>query len=174
VLLIRHAEPLVVENTPATDRPLTERGRDDAIALGASLGGRSPSSTVWTSSERRAGETAALVFPQTEAVVRDQHSEVKKPWYASDDEHASEVANYLKDDVIEGWERREDVVARIARLKSGFGCLENLALVSHGLLITTWLDDEIGLDDPLWFWSNLRMPDAWELDVDDKALQRIG
>ena len=45
--------------------------------------------------------------------------------------------------------------------------------MSHGLLLTTWLDHEIGLNDPLSFWSNLRMPDAWVADFEDKSLERI-
>ena len=43
----------------------------------------------------------------------------------------------------------------------------------HGLFITTWLDSEMGLTDPFVFWSELRMPDAWELDVDEKSFRRI-
>ena len=45
--------------------------------------------------------------------------------------------------------------------------------MSHGLFITTWLDHEMGLTDPFVFWSELRMPDAWELDLDEKSFRRI-
>ena len=173
VILIRHAEPLVAGETPGARWPLTEQGRNDASVLGTSLAGRSASSVVWTSPERRARETAALAFPLVVSAVRDELSEVKKPWYASADEHTNAVAKYLKGELVEGWERHEDLFSRIAQLKSDFGFSENLVLVSHGLLLTIWLDHEIGLNDPLSFWSHLRMPDAWVADFEDKSLERI-
>jgi broad specificity phosphatase PhoE len=107
------------------------------------------------------------------ASVRDQLGEVKKPWYDSAHEHSNVVATYLKGEVVQGWERREDVLSRIARLRSELDASERLVLVSHGVLLTTWLDHEIGLDDPLAFWSDLLMPDAWECDFDEKSLKRI-
>jgi broad specificity phosphatase PhoE len=173
VILIRHAEPLLARGTPGAEWPLTEKGRNDATVLGTSIAGRTTNAIVLTSPERRARETAALALPLVVAGVRDQLSEVKKPWYASADEHMSVVPKYLRGEGIEGWERREDVIIRIAQLKSDFGSSESFVLVSHGLLLTTWLDHEIGLNDPLSFWSNLRMPDAWMADFEDKSLERI-
>jgi hypothetical protein len=73
-------------------------------------------------------------------------------------------------EAVEGWERREDVIRWIAQLQPDFGSSESLVLVSHGLLLTTCLDHEIGLNDPSSFWSNLRMPDAWVADFEDKWL----
>ncbi len=69
--------------------------------------------------------------------------------------------------------RREDVISRITQLKSDFGSSESLVLVSHGVLLTTWLDHERGLNDPLSFWSNLTMPDAWLADFEVKLPERI-
>jgi broad specificity phosphatase PhoE len=174
VVLVRHAEPQMAAETPGAEWPLTENGRNDATVLGTSLAGRFTSAIVLTSPERRARETAALAFPLVVVGVRDQLSEVKKPWYASADEHTNAVAKYLKGEVVEGWERHEDLFSRIAQLmKSDFRSSESLVLVSHGLLLTTWLDHEIGLNDPLSFWSNLRMPDAWVADFEDRSLERI-
>jgi hypothetical protein len=73
------------------------------------------------------------------AGVRDQLGEVKKPWYASGDEHTNAVAKYLEGDVVEGWEGREDVIRRIAQLRPDFGSSESHVLVSHGLLLTPGL-----------------------------------
>jgi broad specificity phosphatase PhoE len=163
-ILIRQAEPLVIGELPAAEWPLSDKGRIDAVTLGTSLAGRLASSVVWTSPERRASETAALALPLLATGVRHQLSEVRKPWYHSADEHADALAKYLEGDMVEGWERREEVMARIAHLKSDFGSLDGVALVSHGLLLTTWLDHELEFDDPFSFWSNLRMPDAWEFN----------
>ncbi len=159
--------------TAEAERPLSEIGRHEAGALGSALAGRFQVSTVWTSPARRARETAALAFPLAAAGIRAQLSEVKKPWYASADEHADAVEKYLSGEAVDDWESRDAVVRRITQVKSNFGSLENLALVSHGLLISTWLHSEIGLDDPFSFWSDLRMPDAWELSVDQESFVRI-
>ena len=172
VVLVRHAEPQMDAETSGAEWPLSEKGSNDAIVLGRSLAGRSPSA-VLTSPERRARETAALAFPLVVAGVRDRLSEVKKPWYVSADDHTNAAARYLEGGVVEGWEHREDVIRRIARLKSDFGSSQSLILVSHGLLLTTWLDHEIGLDDPLSFWSDLTLPDAWVADFEAKSLERI-
>jgi broad specificity phosphatase PhoE len=157
---------------PGAEWPLTDKGRNDAALLGTSLAGRS-TGAVLTSPDRRAHETAALAFPFVVAGLRDQLSEVKKPWYASADDHMNAVAKYLGGEEVEGWEHRDDVISRIALLKSDFGYSQSVVLVSHGLLLTTWLDHEMGLNDPLSFWSNLRMPDAWEADFEGKSLERI-
>jgi broad specificity phosphatase PhoE len=162
----------MARETSGAEWPLTEKGRNDASVLGTRLAGRSASTVVWTSPERRARETAALAFPLVATRVRDQLSEVKKPWYASADEHANAVAKYLRGEIVEGWERREAVNTRIGQLKSAFDNSESLVLVSHGIFLTTWLDHEMGLNDPFSFWSNLRMPDVWKLDLDEKSFER--
>ena len=173
LVLVRHAEPLMVGEPPGAEWPLTEKGRSDATVLGTRLAGRSANTAVWTSPERRARETAALAFPLAASRVRDQLSEVKKPWYASADEHANAVAKYFRGEMVKGWEHREAVNTRIVQLKLGFGTSESIVLVSHGLFLTTWLDHEIGLDDPFSFWSNLRMPDVWNLDLEEKSFERF-
>jgi broad specificity phosphatase PhoE len=173
LLLVRHAQPLMDGETPRTEWPLTENGKNAAIALGKRVAGRSPHEIVWTSPERRALETAALTFPFVTAERRDQLCEVKKPWYASADAHADAVSDYLTGKVVKGWEHRQAVIARIAQLQLDFGSVDSIVVVSHGLFITTWLDHEIGLNDPYSFWSTLQMPDALELDLDEKSFRRI-
>jgi broad specificity phosphatase PhoE len=172
VLLVRHAEPFMSGETPGANWPLTERGRSEASALGTGLS-EWPPAVIWTSPVRRARETAALTFPFVAAEVWSLLSEVKKPWSASSDEHARAVVKYLRGEVVAGWEHRAAVIARIAQLKLAFESFDSLVLVSHGLFITTWLDHEVGINDPYLFWSNLRMPDAWELDLDEKSFHRI-
>jgi broad specificity phosphatase PhoE len=173
LVIVRHAEPLMVRETPGAEWPLTEKGRNDAGVLGTRLASRFTSTVVWTSPERRARETAALAFPLVATRVWDQLREVKKPWYSSADEHANAVGKHLRGEIVEGLEHREAVNTRIVQLKLGFGTSESLVLVSHGLFLTMWLDYEVGLDDPFSFWSSLRMPDVWNLDLKEKSFERI-
>lgn len=173
VLLIRHAEPLRTAGVPADRWPLSDKGRQDARELGSLLARRILPSVVWTSPERRANETAEVVFPASEATLRHQLREVEKPWYESADEHTQAAARYLQGEGVDGWERHEDVIARMADLTLEVRSFERIALVSHGLLLTTWLTNEGALEDPSTFWSDLGMPDAWELDLEDTSLEQI-
>jgi hypothetical protein len=127
VLLVRHAEPFMSGETPGAERPLTEKGRNEAIALGTCFADR-PLAVIWTSPERSARGTAALAFPSVAAEVRSQLSEVKKQWYASGDKHAKAVVKYSRGDVVAGWEHREAVIARIAQLKLGLGSFDSIVL----------------------------------------------
>ena len=57
------------------------------------------------------------------ASVRNQLSEVAKPWYPSADDHANAVSNYLRGDTVTGWEPREEVANRIAEAIGGLWIL---------------------------------------------------
>jgi broad specificity phosphatase PhoE len=105
--------------------------------------------------------------------VREQLSEVKRPWYSDPEELAGAVVAYLGGEVVEGWESRDDMIARLASLRADLKT-QMLVVVSHGLLLTTWLHDETGLEDPFGFWSNLGLPDAWELNLEERSVERIG
>jgi broad specificity phosphatase PhoE len=173
ILLIRHARPLQGEERPAAEWPLSEEGRDDARALAGRLGGFGARGAVWASPERRASETATLAFPSMVIDLRAQLREVTKPWYPAADVHAAAAAGYLRGEPVEGWEDRLEVLARMAEVKREAESVGRLVVVSHALVMTTWLDHLIGLDDPVSFWSGLEMPDAWELDLDENSLARV-
>lgn len=128
---------------------------------------------MWASPERKAYETAQLAFASIPIRVRDQLQEVRRVWYATSDELAEAAQGYLRGNDAEGWECHESVISRIAQLNAHLPLTERLALVTHGVLLTTWLDHEIGLEDPASFCSNLRMPDAWEVDLQEKSLKRL-
>ena len=147
--------------------------------LGRRLADGLATTVVWSSPERKARQTAALAYPSVAIHVREELSEVKRPWYADPEELADGVAGYLRGEVVVGWEHRDDVLARLAQLQrlasldAGFISRDRVALVTHGVLLTAWLHHKTGLDDPFSFWSGLRMPDAWELDIEKRSLQRI-
>jgi len=173
LVLVRHAEPLVTADTPGARWPLTDKGNEDALSLGARIADQFTPTSVWTSPEKRAHETAMLVCSAVPVLVRQELSEVKKPWYATADEHAKAVNRYFRGESLDGWESRAEAVARLAQLKEEAGSSEQVVVVTHGVILTSWLVHEIGLDDPFSFWSNLRVPDAWELDVEGGSLQRV-
>jgi broad specificity phosphatase PhoE len=173
VVFIRHAEPLVAIGTPGAQWPLTNEGKGAARLLGERVVGRSPVALVWASPERKALQTAESAFPSGPTRVRDELGEVRKPWYATTDDLREAVSRYVGGDAVEGWERHEDVTARLNLLQADISAGERLVVVSHGVVLTTWLALYGVLDDPFAFWSDLRTPDAWELDLEEKSLERI-
>ncbi len=173
IVFIRHAEPLVTDRTSTAQWALSDKGRLDAGELGRRLAERPTPDVVWTSPERKARETAGLVAPTLVPNIREELGEVKRSWYSDPDELAGAVASYLTGGEVEGWERRDVTIDRIRSLEPDFRLWERSVVVSHGILMTTWLDLLIGLDDPFSFWSDLRMPDAWELSLEAKSFERV-
>ncbi len=43
--------------------------------------------------------------------------------------------------------------------------VEDLVVVTHGIVMSAWLTTVAELRDPLLFWSDPRMPDAWQVDL---------
>lgn len=173
LVLIRHAEPAVTNDIAPAQWLLTAQGRSDATLLGQRLTAAFTGYPVWASPEIKAGQTAALAFPSTVARVREQLREVDRPRYADPDDLANALKAYLEGKATDGWERREEALARLALLEADAAGLRCLVVVSHGLLITTWLQHHLDLDDPFSFWSGLRTPDAWEFDPEERSLRRL-
>ena len=77
-----------------------------------------------------------------------------KPWYPGPGDLADTVADYLEGVTVAGWELREAVVARLTTMETELHTLESAlhgteraVIVSHGVLLTAWIDHAIGLDD---------------------------
>lgn len=173
VVLVRHAESVVAEGTPPTQQPLTDQGRHDSTLVGGRLFNGSTATAVWTSPQRKACETAAFGFPSFVAHVRKRLREVIRPRYAQPDQVARAAAAYLTGEVANGWERLDDVVARLTSLATDFAPWGRVIVVSHGTRLTVGLDHAIRPRDPFSFWSNLRVPDAWELNLEEWSVARI-
>ena len=152
-----------------------EPGRDSKRqALERRLAGGSSTVAVYTSPERKTSETAALALPSVAANIREQLREVKRPSYSKPKEFTDAVADYLKGELVEGWESSEDIAGRLASLKveihnGGANCRGEPWRAADNMDPSR----DIRLADPLGFWSNLRMPDAWELDTEEKSLTRL-
>jgi broad specificity phosphatase PhoE len=74
------------------------------------------------------------------------------------------------------WEPRLDAVRRVES-----GITDHLAraggrplvVASHGMVMTVWLTARIGLDSPGAFWSALRLPDVFAVDLDGHSVERV-
>lgn len=134
------------------------------------------SSTVFTSTERKARETAEVLALRrgSQVVASAGFSEVDRPAVWDDDEGAT-ASHYLATGAASGWEPREAVVQRfdaavnLAQSTAGPGCL---LIVSHGLALSLWLDSVLDID-LVPFWQALTLPDAWLVDTGRHVLERL-
>jgi broad specificity phosphatase PhoE len=157
VILVRHAKSAVDPTTPAAQWALSDEGVDGATELGRHLKG----TTVVASTERKAIETAAALGPVA-VTTSPAFCEVERPWYNGESELRHYVADWFSGTPVKGWESRGDAIARFARGIEEFDP-DGLVIVTHGTVMTAWLSSIGAVDDALAFWSDLRMPDAWEL-----------
>lgn len=174
LILVRHAMPLVTPGVASTLWPLSEHAREDCVLLAHAL--PDDIGPIFTSSEVKARETAAvLALRKGVSVVEDAgFGEVDRPavW---DEDYRAAAAGYLAGQQRAGWEPRERVVARfgaaVDRALAGGG-EGDLVVVNHGLALSLWLASTVAID-LVGFWRALSFPDAWRLDVESRALERL-
>ena len=152
VVLVRHGETewsRTGKHTGRTDIPLTERGREQARAVGAALESRR-FERVLTSPLERAAETCRLAGFGDVAEPRDELME----WDYGDYEGRKTVdireerpGWTLWQDGVPGGETAEDVGARVDRVIAGLRSLDGDAVVfAHGHLLRVLAARWLGLE----------------------------
>lgn len=152
IVLVRHAETewsRSGRHTSRTDVPLTDRGRDEARALGAALRGWE-FDLVLTSPLVRASETCRLAGFGERAVLRDELVE----WDYGDYEGRRTVdireerpGWTLWRDGVPGGETSDQVASRVDRVIAELRSASGSAIVfSHGHLLRVLAARWIGLD----------------------------
>ena len=97
--------------------------------------------------------------------------EVDRPWYDDRHEFVDAVHRYLTGTAVPGWEPLDDAAARF---ESAITELDDSAIVvSHGTVMSAWLSRQIPELDAVGFWENLKMPDAWLVDLHARSTHRI-
>jgi broad specificity phosphatase PhoE len=173
--LVRHASPVIQPDRPTREWPLSDRGIEEAQALGkvASTWGLG---ALYTSSEAKARSTGLIIGDALGLVVSvaDGFDELRMPeWIANADEFNEAVRAILQggDAAPKGAERREQAAARFA---DGVDLVAQgafpAAIVSHGRVLTAWLAETIGLDEPYETWRTMPMPGWACIDLDAPRL----
>ena len=172
VMLIRHAHPVVDPEVPAAQWPLSEEGRGAAYVLARRIdAGTSP--TIATSDETKAIETSDVVADVTGGVVvvDERLREVSRPWVPEGYERLASA--WLVGRHLDGWESQETASRRMSRaITDVLASTSATLVVTHGLVMTAFLAASIGVD-PVPFWEDLRLPDAWWVDPEDRRLERL-
>jgi broad specificity phosphatase PhoE len=175
LILVRHARPLVSPDQVPGSWPLSEDGlvdsrrlrfpvRDIAGAAGADV------VTIVSSTEQKAVETAGVLGLGT--VHTDERlCEVARPWYEDKRSFREAVHQFLTGALTPGWESFDDAAARF---DSAVVDLAGPAVVvSHGTVMSAWLGLRIPGFDSVSFWEQLRMPDAWLVDLSAQSVVRL-
>ncbi|GAA0552700.1 hypothetical protein GCM10010172_38930 [Paractinoplanes ferrugineus] len=75
-----------------------------------------------------------------------------------------------------GWERREQVVARFGTALQHWyvrAATRPLVIATHGMAMTLWPADAVGLADPAGFRDDLRLPDLFEINPITRTSTRV-
>jgi broad specificity phosphatase PhoE len=165
LILIRHSQSQQVPERPASQWPLTEEGRQRCIALAERLAAYAPDLIV-TSRERKASETGALVAARLGRPVEiadglHEHQREHVGWLSNQAFEQAVAAFFTRpDDLVFGEETASQAGARFdAAVRDVLAAHpgQNVAIVSHGTVITLFLAQHTGVA-PLPFWSSLGMP----------------
>jgi broad specificity phosphatase PhoE len=180
IVLVRHARPVIDPGRPPGEWALDELYAPDVQALVESLRPLGLDGVV-TSPEPKAVGTAraivdALGVPLSEDEALREQGSGPIPWFENPDDFRGAVAEHFRrrDEAVFGGEASADAAGRcdgaVGRARARF---RRPALVTHGRVMCGYLRDELHVD-PVFIWSDLRMPDALMLDFEKRSLTRIG
>lgn len=178
--LVRHASPAVQPNVPAQEWALSERGIEEARALGEVVKGWGVQA-LYSSTEKKAEATALLMGDAVGLPVRvaGGFEELRMEWIGNADAFAETVRDILYDPerAVAG---AESAGAAVARFDEGVRVVEQgplpAAIVTHGRVMMAWLATRFSLDDPFALWRALPMP-GWvvvDLDAEEQELRAEG
>jgi broad specificity phosphatase PhoE len=181
LFLIRHASPQIQPGVPSREWQLSERGIEEAHAL-AKLAPTWELEAIYTSSEPKAQTTGLIIADALGLFVRvvDGFDELRMPaWIGNADAFNEAVRALLEeatdaqraDDPVRGAEPAKQAAARFA---DGVELVAQgefpAAIVSHGRVLTAWLTQAIGLEDPFETWRTMPMPGWACIDLDAPGL----
>jgi broad specificity phosphatase PhoE len=179
LFLIRHAQPEITPGTPPRLWPLTAEGREDAQQLARCFAGDDQPALLYTSPERKAQETAQLIahhlnLPLETVADLREHEREHTPFLGKEVWEKTLSAFFSRpSEIIFGDESAHQALQRfnaavekiVASAPSG-----NLALATHGTVMTLFVTSHNPQIDALAFWHSLQLPDLVVLTLPDFRL----
>jgi 2,3-bisphosphoglycerate-dependent phosphoglycerate mutase len=169
--LIRHASPAIEPDVPTQLWRLSDRGAEEAAHL-AAIAREWRLAAIYTSVERKAESTALILGDALglQVHVTEGFDELRiDHWIGNADEFSTEVKAIFDHPglSVHGSERAE---AAAARFGAGIDIVRQgplpAAVVSHGRVLTAYLANVVGLDDPFSVWRSIPMPGWCCIDVE--------
>lgn len=175
LILVRHAMSDAQPGVGSKLWGITESAGEDCVLLAHALPERL-SPVIWSSSEKKAEQTAAIIAMRRglRVEVDEGFGEVDRPttW---DGDYRAQAAAYLAGAAHPGWEPRERVMRRFAdaveraTTSPGEG---DVVIVNHGMALSLYLE-LVARVDIVPFWQALTFPDAWRVDVETGELAHL-
>jgi broad specificity phosphatase PhoE len=177
LILVKHSLPEIVENIPAREWHLSEKGRLRAEQLAERLVSYHPQFLV-SSTEPKAGETAEIVARNLQIpmhIVENLHEHDRSNTaYQSKAEFEEAVREFFAnaDQLVFGNETADDAHARFSNavysvLNGHKG--ETIVIVAHGTVISLFVSRITGISD-FQLWSELGLPSLVVLDMGSNTL----
>lgn len=178
LILVRHSLPEMIPGVPASEWHLSPEGRRRCMALAGRLAAYDLGAVV-SSHEPKAIETGQIVagtleLPFETAAGLHEHERGVVRDLGSPEDFRAQVARLFEhpDELVLGYETADEAHARFSRAVDSV--LErwpatNLAVVSHGTVMTLFISRAAGLD-PVPFWKSLTLPCFAVLSLPDLAL----
>jgi broad specificity phosphatase PhoE len=179
LFLIRHAQPEVTPGVPPRLWPLTAQGHESAQQLAQQLAGDDQPVRLYASPERKAQETAQLIghhlnLPIEMVADLREHEREHSPFLGKDAWEQTLTAFFSRPtELIFGEESAHQALQRfhaaVEKIVAGTPH-GNLALVTHGTVLTLFVASHNPQIDALAFWRSLQLPDLIVLTLPDFRL----
>lgn len=171
--LLRHAAPLVRDGQPSAQWHLSPEGRAAADRL-ADDDCWHGVTALYASPEPKAIGTAQRIAARHGLPLRiaPDLREVERPWV--EDGYPDLVRRYLAGETLDGWEPRSAALGRVRGVATRAGeSARPVALVSHGLLLTLYVSELLGIgsDEAYAIWSAMRFPDLAVVDTEARRVE---
>jgi broad specificity phosphatase PhoE len=181
LILVRHSLPAITDKQAARDWRLSEEGRRRCERLAELLAIHHPG-TIVTSTEPKAIETGQLAGERLGIPVRaalNLHEHERPGTHLDSAERfEAKIARLLRHPgelvfgVETGDEARRRFSAAVERVMSQVPA-GNVAVVSHGTVLTLFLAHHVSGIDPVRFWKALGLPALVVLSYPDLSLVEV-
>jgi broad specificity phosphatase PhoE len=169
IVLIRHAMPQIEEGVPSADWKLSPEGVAAATTLAAQLT-RFALAQIVSSAEPKALGTATAIAKVLKLPVEidDGFAETQRRTvgFLPREEIDAGIRRLFErpSEIVYGEESADDAYIRFAAAIERQRGARDIAVVTHGTILSIYASRVAPLDDVFAFWKSLKLPDAILLD----------
>lgn len=166
LILVRHSEPEIQPDKPASTWRLSKRGRTRAMKLAEELRGFNTAS-IWSSKEQKAIETAqiladALKIPVQTTDGLEEHHRSNVPFFPTRGEFEQAIQQFFRNpqQPVLGDETAQQALQRFTAAIDRIIATDTAGtaiIVTHGTVMTLYKASVSGVE-PMRFWRSLETP----------------
>ena len=180
LILVRHSQPEIEHDKPASIWKLSRTGRSRCELLSARLRGFNPG-VIWCSKEPKALETAQIVANALGVPIRiaeglEEHHRSNVSFFPTKNEFEEAVERFYRapDQLVLGTETAQQALGRISAAIDGVIKAEpaDSIIVTHGTVLTLYVASATGVR-PICFWRRLGLPSFVVLTLPDRHIHSI-